>query len=334
MKIPANVLAVLRAATTDGPQLHLAGPRMTPKQYQRVAEVIEGAGGRWDKITGAHVFPGDAADAIAAVLASGHVTTLREARQASQHFPTPPAVVARLLDLAAVEPDMVVLEPSAGRGAIAYPLAAAGALVDCYELGEDNYRHLLDHRPDDAPHIGVTQADFLAVPPNPIYDRVVMNPPFTKGADVQHVRHALRFLKPGGRLAAVMSWGVTYGGGETARFRALVEQRGGTVEAVPQGAFAESGTDVDTILVTIPATRPADAKPTVWPVREIPVPEAVELRSPLEILAEIRASMREADAVFADLERMFTEPIERTETVVPLPAREGQLSFDEIGEAS
>lgn len=334
MKVPANILAALRAATTDGPRLLLAGPRMTPKQYQRVNDVIEGAGGWWDKAAGAHVFPGDAAEAIAPVLASGHVTTIREARQTSQYFPTPPAVVSRLLDLAAVEPGMVVLEPSAGRGAIAYPLAAAGAHVDCYELDEDNYRHLLDHRPDDAPHIGVTQADFLAVPPNPIYDRVVMNPPFTKGADVQHVRHALRFLKPSGLLVAVMSWGVTCGGGEAARFRGLVEQRGGSVESVPSGAFAAAGTDVDTILVTIPATRPADAKPTVWPVREVPEPEAVEHRSPLEILAEIRASMREADAIFADLEQMLTKPIERAETVVQLPARGGQLSFDEIGEAS
>ena len=46
--------------------------------------------------------------------------------------------------------------------------------------------------------------DFLAVPPAPVYDRVIMNPPFTRGQDVTHVQHALRFVRPGRRLVAVM----------------------------------------------------------------------------------------------------------------------------------
>src|SRR3546814_13421981 len=51
----------------------------------------------------------------------------------------------------------------------------------------------------------VRQADFLTLPPSPIYDRIVMNPPFDRGRDCDHVRHAFGFLKPGGILVAVMS---------------------------------------------------------------------------------------------------------------------------------
>ncbi|MEU9602731.1 hypothetical protein AB0E06_38820 [Streptomyces sp. NPDC048109] len=109
----------------------------------------------------------------------------------------------------------------------------------------------------------VQVADFLTVPATPCYDRVLMNPPFTRGTDMAHVTHALRFLTPDGLLVSVMSWVVTEQTRSTAAFRQLVEHRGGLVEALPARAFAESGTTVGTVIVTIPATRPADAQPTV-----------------------------------------------------------------------
>jgi 16S rRNA G1207 methylase RsmC len=36
-----------------------------------------------------------------------------------------------------------------------------------------------------------------------------MNPPFARQADIHHVNHALKFLKPDGLLVSVMSAGVT-----------------------------------------------------------------------------------------------------------------------------
>lgn len=334
MKVPAKTLAILRDATTDGHNLYLTGPRMDPRTYQRVNEVIEGAGGRWDKSVEAHVFAGDAAQAIAAVLDSGHVTTVREARQASQYFPTPAAVVARLVELAEIEPGMTVLEPSAGRGAIASELTARGAVVDCIERDPEHAAALQE--------TGLARkvdiADFLTIPAAPDYDRVVMNPPFTGGADVQHVRHALRFLKPDGLLVAVMSWGVTWGKGATADFRTLVEQRGGTVEAVPEKAFAESGTDVATIIVAVPASPRTGAGPLVWPRRYVQPEPEIEYRPPLEILAEIRAGLRESMAVLDDLAKLLAEPFKPScdvETIdLPVRPRQDQLPFDDLGSAA
>lgn len=335
MKIPATILAILHAATTDGPHLHLVGPRMDARLYQRVNDVIEGAGGRWDKNAQSHVFPGDAAQAIAAVLNAGQVTTVREARQASQYFPTPTAVVERLVELAELEPGMTVLEPSAGRGAIAETLAACGAVVDCIERDPDHAAVL--QRAGVARKVDV--ADFLTVPCAPDYNRVVMNPPFTNGADIQHVTHALRFLKPDGLLVAVMSWGVTYGKGPAAKFRALVEERGGAVESVPEKAFAESGTDVRTVMVAIPAGRHPNAKPTKWPTHDVPsepVP-GPEYPPPLEILAEIQASLRASLAEVDALAKLLAEPVGSHSTEpVELPARprQEQLPFDDLGSAA
>jgi predicted RNA methylase len=337
MKLTADIVDALKTrAETDGTHLVLTGPRMDPKLYQRVNEVLEAVGGRWTTTTQAHVFPGDAAEAIAPVIAAGEVVTLREKRNDAQYFPTPAPVVERLLDLAGLKPGMEVLEPSAGSGAIAAKAADRGAIVDCFERDTGYAAELAEAGAART----VQVADFLAAPPDARYDRVVMNPPFTRGADMQHVTHALRFLKPDGLLAAVMSWAVTFQSTKTAKFRAFVEARGGTVEAVAAGAFKESGTDIPTVLVTIPATRPADAKPTVWPTREVPEEPEQEHRPPAEILDELRDNLREAMAEFDALAELLATPIPVAEEpqqadVVELPgAVEEQLTFDGLGGAA
>lgn len=337
MKLTPDLLAVLTdRVETDGSRLVLTGPRMDPKLYQRVNEVLEAVGGRWTSREGAHLFPLDAAEAIAPVLASGQVVTLREKRQSAQYFPTPAPVVQRLVELAELKPGLEVLEPSAGSGAIASAVAAAGATVDCIER-DPGYAAVVTEA-GCARKLTVT--DFLTVPAEPRYDRVVMNPPFTKGADMAHVEHALRFLKPDGLLVSVMSWAVTHHSRKTANFRALVEVRGGTVEAVPAGAFSESGTDVDTVIVTIPAAQAAEVKPVTWPVREIPAAPEPEFGSPMEILEELRANLRDAMAEFDALAELLATPIpqgakEPTAEIVELPEpRQEQLSFDGLGEAS
>ncbi|MET8113739.1 class I SAM-dependent methyltransferase [Streptomyces prasinus] len=338
MKLTNDILTVLKTRIeTDGTHLVLTGPRMDPKLYQRVNEVLEAVGGRWITGVQAHVFPVDAAQALTPVLATGQVVTLREKRQSAQYFPTPTAVVQRVIGLAAIEPGMEVLEPSAGSGAIAAAAAASGAVVDCIEQ-DPGYAAVLA---DAGCARTLTVADFLTVPAEPRYDRVVMNPPFTRGTDMAHVEHALRFLKPNGLLVSVMSWAVTEHGRKTAGFRALVEARGGSVEAVAEGAFRESGTDVDTVIVTIPATRPADARPTVWPTREMPaVSDPEEFQEPAEIAREIADHLREATRIMDDLARDLALPIARAgqaaeADVVELPEpRQEQLTFDAIGEAS
>jgi 16S rRNA G1207 methylase RsmC len=78
-----------------------------------------------------------------------------------------------------------------------------------------------------------------------------MNPPFAKGQDICHVAHALKFLRPGGRLVAIMSAGTASRDDRASRdFRALIEARGGTIEELSEGAFKASGTNVRTVIVT------------------------------------------------------------------------------------
>lgn len=75
----------------------------------------------------------------------------------------------------------------------------------------------------------------------------MMNPPFANGADTDHVSHALKFLKPSGRLVAIMSAGVKTASTKLKKVAAFYELLGGyqwSFRNVPDGSFKESGTNV------------------------------------------------------------------------------------------
>ena len=95
------------------------------------------------------------------------------------------------------------------------------------------------------------------------YDRVVMNPPFEDGQDIDHVRRAFDAnLKPGGKLVAIMSEGPFFRSDKKAQaFRQWLEENGGTSERLAPGTFKESGTGTATRLVTVEKGRVAKGTP-------------------------------------------------------------------------
>lgn len=170
-------------------------------------------------------------------------------------FVTPPELADRLVAQAGVQVGVTVLEPSAGTGNIARAVAARGGLVDCVEFHPGMASQLADAGFARA----VLAADFLTVEPGQErlhpggYDAVIMNPPFRSGKDVEHVNHALRFVKPGGTLVAVMSAGVAHSTRTAAvAFRGMVEARAGWIEQLPPETFKGAGTLVRALLVVIP----------------------------------------------------------------------------------
>lgn len=249
MRVEQTVLTILSNAQVAGNQVVLVG-QLERKLYERTNKVLEAAGGKWVRKARAHVFDCEAASRIDQILVTGEVAVPKDE---FNFFPTPPSIVAKLMELADIEPGMRVLEPQAGQGAIALACVEAGAVVDCVELMEQNFAILqaMDR------FGSVRNMDFLHAEPAPIYDRIVMNPPFLKQADIHHVNHALKFLRPDtGLLVSVMSAGVTFRVNNlTTSFRQLVAERGGSFECLPEGAFKDSGTNVNTVLVSIPAQR-------------------------------------------------------------------------------
>lgn len=159
-----------------------------------------------------------------------------------------------------------ILEPSAGTGKLIIPAIRtvedyhgrkSHRVVDAIELQPDLARRLREWGDNQLRR--VIEADFLMISPSEtgLYDGVIMNPPFDRERDIDHVTHALKFLKPDGWLMAIMSAGVEFR--ETrkaAAFRKLLDSRKGWIIDLPKGSFAEVGTYVNTVLVGVGFSRP------------------------------------------------------------------------------
>lgn len=152
-----------------------------------------------------------------------------------QYYPTPVKVVERVLDGLYIREGEKVLEPSCGCGRFLDALRAKG--VDAVGIEVDPGRaaeaRAKGHK--------VLLANFLETVPQPIYDRVIQNPPFAGKHYAKHVTHALKFLKPGGTLTAILPITARYDHG-------LLD---GRWEDLPVGSFSESGTNINTTVLTI-----------------------------------------------------------------------------------
>lgn len=175
---------------------------------------------------------------------------------APQLFPTPAELADRVIEEAGLRPGMEILEPSAGTGALVDAIRRVpnhGCAIRAVEINPTLAHRLAFH--DCLGGDRVTPGDFLQQNGNlGKFDRVVMNPPFADSQDIAHVCHAYGFLKPGGRLVAIMGVGAFFRQDRKAtEFRAWLEAVGGYSEELPAGSFEASGTGVSTRLVVIDA---------------------------------------------------------------------------------
>ncbi|WP_218575189.1 DUF4942 domain-containing protein [Limnoglobus roseus] len=152
-----------------------------------------------------------------------------------QYYPTPAAVVERVLGDVYIRQGERVLEPSCGCGRFLDALRQAGADAVGVEVdpGRAAMARSKGHR--------VMLANFLETVPTGDYDHVVMNPPFYGKHYAKHVNHALKFLKPGGKLTAILPVTARYDHG-------LLD---GRWSDLPVGSFSESGTNINTTVLAM-----------------------------------------------------------------------------------
>lgn len=247
-----DVVAVLAASTVTRHMVvwwvQLPPGQLERSLYQRVNAVLETLGGKWDRTAPAHIFAEDPTERLQTVVREKRVVLDRDLG----FFPTSPTLAERVVKLADIRPGHRVLEPSAGDGALVNEVWRQVKVftdeIQCVELDERRAAALEDQG------YRVLREDFLTLDPRRFqyFDRVVMNPPFAKQADIDHVRHAYRFLGPGGRLVAIMASGVMTREGKAQEFRNwAIDTAGGWFEGVEDGAFSESGTMVRTCLVVL-----------------------------------------------------------------------------------
>jgi predicted RNA methylase len=250
-KINDEVRAVLEKATIDSRSVVLNG-QLDRGLYVQVNKVLEGAGGKWNRGLRAHVFERDPREALGLAIETG---VAKNVKQELQAFYTPDDVADRLVESVDLpEGAALVLEPSVGGGALVRAVWRKNEHADV--IGFDIDRVAVERlQKDKDSRLHVFERDFLEVDSQNfrVVDRVVMNPPFTKGQDIDHVLHALEFLKPGGVLASIMSGSAL--SGRTKRHHRLREAleaaEAWNQEELPGGSFKESGTGVRALILAI-----------------------------------------------------------------------------------
>jgi phospholipid N-methyltransferase len=257
-KIDQNVLEVLSGLTVRGNFVTMSA-QLDRKMYLKVNEVLAQLGGRWERSLGAHVFEQSPQEGLDNVIDTGEVVRDKDLG----FFPTPPALAAELVDMAGVEPGMTALEPSAGEGAIVQALLDAGADVHAIELDPHRFEKLsktYKARSD----VFLTCGNFMDVFPGTeawlqTFARVVMNPPFCKVKDCDHIHHVQRafsWLRPGGVLVSVLPASVSFRQDRRYRaFRDWYKWHKGVLRDLPDDSFKASGTSVKTVVLKMEAKK-------------------------------------------------------------------------------
>ncbi len=253
-EVPDDVLDLLSEMTVDGSVLKRHPRQLTEDDHAALYKVLRALGATWKGgRTQGYVFqPGVNVPAlIESVLTTGQYLNPRS----FDFVETPRALADALCEQAHVVAGERALEPSAGKGSIADALRRRGAVVTMVELLEANAADLVAVRGFEPAR--VHQGDFLEMTLADLggepFDVVLMNPPFGTRPfiDIEHVLHAFDMVRPGGRLVAVMSKGVQYRRAPKAqRFRVFASHHG-TMENLPDGSFAASGTNARAVLVTL-----------------------------------------------------------------------------------
>lgn len=235
---------VLNQCVVNGLVVMLPDVQLDRKVYQELAKSLELIGGKWNRKEKGFLFVEDPTELLSQI-SSGEKRNLKKEYQ---FFATPDNLADELVELANIKENDLILEPSAGQGAIIEAVLRKNpqANIFAFELMDINSivltRKGFNHE----------LTDFLKVPGKPTYDKIIANPPFSKNSDIEHIIHMYQMLKSGGRLVSVSSrhWKNSNNKKES-KFREWIDEVGAEVIEVDAGAFKSSGTNISTYIIIV-----------------------------------------------------------------------------------
>lgn len=250
MKINDEILSILAMCLIKENVVYLPQDQLDRKIYLEVNKHLEHLGGKWNRKAKGHVFDNDPADSFENMLLTGETTDFKKE---FQFFETPAELAEKMIEMAEIKTGESVLEPSAGQGAIldCFPRDMLN-IFSAMEINDINYKILKKNGYEIA-----KQGDFLKVV-DPLWfstrgiDKIIMNPPFTKQQDIDHILHAHSLLNSGGTLVSVVSESPFFRENKkSVAFREFLAVNNAEVIKLPEGTFKASGTMVRTRLIKI-----------------------------------------------------------------------------------
>lgn len=240
---------ILQQCVVDGNTVKLPPTQLDRKLYMEVAKALELIGGKWKggKIA-AFVFPNDPTELLEQISNGEN----RNLKKEFQFFATSDDIADYMVELADINENDIICEPSAGQGAIVNAInrALPNKKVYCYELMDVNQTILKK-----IPTVIFVKDDFITNDTQETaqsYDKIIANPPFSKNQDIDHIRRMWARLNVGGRIVTIASkhWQISNNKKET-EFRYWLEDVGAIIEPIEAGTFKESGTMVGTNILVI-----------------------------------------------------------------------------------
>lgn len=236
---------VLQNCTVDGLVVKLPNIQLDRKIYQEVAKSLELIGGKWKggKVFG-FVFLKDPTELLNEI-ANGEKRNLKKE---FQFFGTPDFLADKLVLLAEINNGDVILEPSAGQGAIIKAInKVCKNTPDCFELMDVNVLVLKNSGLE----FNLIGDDFLQNK-GLKYNKIIANPPFNKNQDIDHLREMYNLLFDNGRLVCITSESWVNGSQKKqVEFREWLESVNATILDIERGSFKESGTMVGGKIIVI-----------------------------------------------------------------------------------
>lgn len=242
--ISDEVKEILLAGRIEGDCYYLPDRQLKRPLYLKVNKVLEALGGKWNRKKRGHIF--ESIPDIFKEIEDGEIV---DEKKTYQVFETPVDLAKKIIAKASIKDGDDVLEPSAGRGAIAR-LITNPSRIECVEI----QKKFCDEMANLGGFRHVECADFLTLTPDDFgqFDKIVMNPPFTGNQDIRHIRHAYGFLRSGGILVSICSPHPFFASDkESIAFREWLENVRGYATGNESGAFKSSGTLVNTSTVYI-----------------------------------------------------------------------------------
>lgn len=245
MKVSNTVLDILGECKVEGNTLYLPDKQLDRADYVAVNKVLEMLGGKWNRKAKGHIFDHCPEDEIDSVILQGEIT---DKKKEFQFFPTPRAVAEQVCDLADITSECSVLEPSCGKGDLAdVAWERSPRRLDGIELNMDMEKYLVGK-----PYDTCIGQDFLEIADDNNWDRVVMNPPFSRQQDIDHIYKAFKVLKNGGILVSVVSESPFFRSNtKSVEFREFLDKNNAEIYDLESGAFKESDTMVKTRIIKI-----------------------------------------------------------------------------------
>jgi hypothetical protein len=245
-----TVLSAMQFKQENGSTVGILTGQLDRSLYVRVNKALELLGGKWNRKIGGHIFATDPRQQLDGLTIVGEITVNNY-----DFFETPREVVLKMLAIAPLaRSSQIVLEPSAGKGAILDVLFEQDVKQHLFHVCEIDPKLIeyLDAKYGE--RIRVVGFDFLEYPRPTLfaYDRIYANPPFSNGQDVLHVRHMYDLLADGGKLVSVMGEHAFFADDNRSKaFRDWLTAVGGESVRLPDNSFKDSGTNVHTRLVWI-----------------------------------------------------------------------------------